>query len=69
MGIGKRNGMRGNMGFMSAPQMKLYYLPLSNIYRGSYTSDHLIQNLVNEPLASLINSIRNDHSCKILFIK
>ena len=26
-------------------------------YRGPYTSDHLISNLLNEPLASLINLI------------
>ena len=38
------------------------------INRGSYTSGHFISNLWNEPLASFINFIRNDHECKILFI-
>ena len=35
------------------------------IYRGSYTSDHFIWNLLNEPLASLINLILNDHKYNI----
>ena len=34
-----------------------------NAYRGSY-----IWNLWNKPSVSLINFIRNDHECKILFI-
>ena len=37
-------------------------------YRGSYTSGHFIWNLLNEPLASFINFIWNDHSCKFPFI-
>ena len=36
--------------------------------RGSYTRDHFIWNLWNEPLASFINFIWSDHECKILFI-
>ena len=36
--------------------------------RGSYTSDHFIWNLLNEPSASLINFIWNDHKWKIMFI-
>ena len=36
--------------------------------RGSYMSGHFIWNLWNEPLASLINFIWNDHECNILFI-
>ena len=40
----------------------------SKIHRGSCTSDHFIWNLLNEPLASLINLIWNNHECKILFI-
>ena len=35
--------------------------------RGSYTSGHFIWNLWNEPSASFINLIWNDHECKILF--
>ena len=31
------------------------------VYRWSYTSDHFILNLLNEPLAILINLIWNDH--------
>ena len=38
------------------------------IYWGSYTSGHFIWNLWNEPLASFINFVLNDHECKILFI-
>ena len=38
------------------------------INRGSYTSGHFIWNLLNEPVASFINFIWNDHECKILFI-
>ena len=38
------------------------------VYRGSYTRDHFIINLLNEPLASSINLIWKDHECKILFI-
>ena len=38
------------------------------IFGGSYTSDHFIWNLLNKPLASLMNFIWNDHKCKILFI-
>ena len=30
---------------------------IGNQYRGSYMSDHFICNLLNEPLASLINLI------------
>ena len=37
-------------------------------HRGSYTSGHFIWNLWNEPLASFINFVWNDHECKILFI-
>ena len=33
---------------------------------GSYTSDHFIC-LLNEPLTSSINLIRNDQECKIRF--
>ena len=36
--------------------------------RGSYTRGHFIWNLWNEPSASFINFILNDHECKILFI-
>ena len=35
---------------------------------GYYKSGHIIWNLSNEPSASLINFIWNDHSCNILFI-
>ena len=42
--------------------LKLY------VYRGSYTSGHFVWNLWNEPLASFINFIWNDHECKVLFI-
>ena len=41
----------------------------NNTYGGSYTSGHFIWNLWNEPLASFKNLVRNDHECKILFIK
>ena len=37
-------------------------------YRGSYTSRYFIWNLGNEPSASFINFIWNDHECEILFI-
>ena len=40
----------------------------SALNRGSDTSGHFIWNLWNEPLASFINFIRNDHECKIPFI-
>ena len=35
--------------------------------RGSYTSGHFIWNLWNEPSASFINFVWNDHKYKILF--
>ena len=38
------------------------------IERGSYRSGHFILNLWNEPMASFINFIRNDHNCKILCV-
>ena len=34
------------------------------LYRGSYTSGHFIWNLWNDPWASFINFIWNDHKCK-----
>ena len=37
------------------------------LHRGSYTRGHFIWNLWNEPSASFINFIWNDHECKILF--
>ena len=37
-------------------------------YRGSYTHGHFIWNLWKKPVTSFINSIWNDHNCKILFI-
>ena len=50
----------------------MFDLPLSESlyteYRGFYTRDYFIRNLLNEPMASLINLIWNDHKCKILFI-
>ena len=38
------------------------------LYKGSYTPDHFIWNLINKPSASLIYLIWNDHECTILFI-
>ena len=35
---------------------------------GSYMSGHFVWSLWNEPSASFINFILNDHECKILFI-
>ena len=48
--------------------MKTKNIIRKTIHRQSYTSDHFIWNLFNEPLASLINLIWNDHECKILGI-
>ena len=47
--------------------LRCFFREEHSINRGSYTSGHFIC-LWNEPLASFINFIWNDHECKILFI-
>ena len=46
----------------------LFHCSVPTTCRGSFMSGHFIWNLWNEPLASFINFIWNDRSCKILFI-